>query len=92
MLQTIPFLSEEDPPYPIFDKVLYELLNVKTLEAHILDGCHGFERNDLVQYIFSNSNGIPLQRQKGKRINCADGVLHVPSRNILQLFVGLNLK
>ena len=78
MLQTIPIINDDRKPDPKFERVLHEILNVKDFQTHVND-CGSIQRGDATRRGKSNEN-------------CADGVLHIPSVDILALTANGTLK
>ena len=72
ILQTIPVFNDEKTPDPRFEKVLHEILNVKDFRTHV-NLCGSPNRNE--------------ETEGTTRMDCADGVLHVPSvEQLVQIY------
>lgn len=64
---------------PAFDKLLYDLLNVRSFGVHVKE-CNGLQRDDT--YIIQNTYN--QRRRHRKTIDCNNGVLHIPPIHILE--------
>ena len=73
MLQTLPILNTFPPANPTFDKLMDELLRVRHFRLHAIH-CNGLNRDDTHNWLLGNAPAI----------NCAHGVLHIPSRTVLR--------
>ena len=73
MLQTLPILNSFTPANPIFDKLMDELLRVRHFRLHAIH-CNGLNRDDTHNWLLGHAPAI----------NCAHGVLHIPSRTVLR--------
>ena len=81
MLQTMPLLRTIKQTDLEFDVVLYDLLQVRHFVTHVKH-CNGLHRHE------SNATSLlerllAWARRNSTTINCADGVLHIPSRQVL---------
>ena len=81
MLQTMPLLRTIKQTDLEFDVVLYDLLQVRHFKQHAKH-CNGLHRR------VSNATSLlerilAWTRRNGTTIDCADGVLHIPSRQLL---------
>merc|ERR1711915_587376 len=61
---------------PKFDKLLYDLLNVRSFDVHVKE-CNGLQRD---RHIVQNT----YNQRRRNTIDCNDGVLHIPPIHILQ--------
>ena len=61
---------------PKFDKLLYDLLNVRSFGVHVKE-CNGLQRDI---HIMQNT----YNQRRRNTIDCNDGVLHIPPIHILQ--------
>lgn len=57
---------------PKFDELLYDLLKVRPFSDHVKE-CRGLQRNGYVK----------VSTKRYKKIDCGDGVLHIPSIKVL---------
>jgi hypothetical protein len=73
MLQTLPLLNSVTQSNPIFDKLMVELLNVRHFREHAVH-CPQLNRDHSSNWLVGD---VPA-------INCAHGVLHIPSRPVLR--------
>ena len=72
------FQIEEEKDFdPKFDKLLYNLLNVRSFETHILE-CNDLQRGN---HQITGTNNIKNKKQS--KVDCNSGVLHIPSIHIL---------
>lgn len=62
---------------PKFDKLLYDLLNVRSFGTHVQE-CNGLQRDN--ENIHWQNSTLSHKKQN---IDCNDGVLHIPSINVL---------
>jgi len=88
MLQTLPLFPREKDLGTAFDKVLYELMEVRHFEHHVVE-CPGLHR-DPPDKVGSWTDRLPIWKlltssKSGwsQNIDCSQGVLNIPSKTVL---------
>jgi len=80
MLQTMPLIRPLKQTNLEFDNILYDLLQVRDFKTHA-KYCSKLHRHE------SNTSRMERMlswiRRNGTEIDCADGVLHIPSKHLL---------
>ena len=79
MLQTLPLFPHDPRPNPRFDKLLYELVEVRHFPEHV-QACPRLHRTASVPKPWSER----LQFwQKQQTVDCSEGVVHIPAKTVL---------
>ena len=92
MLQTLPLFPLDNEPDPIFDKLMYELMEVRPFEDHVME-CRGLHRspptypppwlNPLSIFYKGSPSNLAIYFGASRHVDCSKGVLHVPSKSTL---------
>ena len=92
MLQTLPLFPLDNDPDPIFDKLMYELMEVRPFEDHVME-CRGLHRsppthppswlNPVSMFYKATPSNLATYFGTSRHVDCSKGVLHVPSKSTL---------
>jgi hypothetical protein len=80
MLQTLPLFPFDSRPDPVFDKLLYELAEVRHFPEHAL-ACPGLHRSPLPPQPWTSR--LKFWESREEILDCSDGVLHIPAKSVL---------
>ena len=82
MLQTLPLFPRDSNPYPRFDKLLHELMQVRFLEEHV-QACSNLQRSPPPPRRFWHGLFAGITGMSNRYVDCSLGVLHIPAKDVL---------
>ena len=86
LFQTTSVTTMSETFDPTMDKLVMELLHVKTLMEHINE-CPGLHRKNEMKWYDPVWRVVTRRSKNHSAVDCSDGVLHIPSKKVLDSLV-----